>query len=339
MFTCETGREVKCHREGMEMLQYYVGKETKAAPSTEESSQEDEGMKKKSDKPKAPLSLEEELAQLREQAPNHSKKKNQLQQDSEWGLMDLGCRGTVMVLRTRPDFNWIPPLIKHGISKEQKDNDATDKEEPDGKKMKMNGSTEMGQKPSTESSVHTKSSVSPMKDPSAVKRAIQDFMAQPSSSSSWNPVDVVREVLRETKAATNPEAPSSRFVTRMIPLQSTCFASLEEIVASIQLLLQRFLLEQEPDNDSKKTSESAPTTFAIHFKRRHCSSVSGNEAIEAIGKQVALLCPTWKVHLKNPDVKVWVEVCKNTAGISIFSTDDTLSVNTKFNLMELRAPS
>jgi len=381
LLTCETFRELKCQREGIDVLQYYMGKEKIDNTNTNQtttkdddtndgsndgkrkSDGEDDTSNNKSDK----LDLDQELEQLRQQ---NSKGKNSgsNQQHTDLCVYDTGCRGTVLLLCTLPDCQLIPPITKgngHVAAEDEaagdngtlddvaaEDEAAGDTSALDDKKkrkqdLEKNDDFKESETNQDGGGVVAKSCIdtpSSRQEQTSIDEANNDKVIDTKDAvrecvdkgSGWDPVTVIETILKGTTDGTNREAPSSRFVTRMIPLQSTCFASMDEICETTKFLLQRFLYKMEKKQEKDKQTT---TTFGIYVKRRSCGHLTTNAIIQSLGAQVAALAPSWKVDLTAPTVKIWVEICRTTAGVSIFRVNSTLSAKTKFNVVDLRAAS
>lgn len=114
--------------------------------------------------------------------------------------------------------------------------------------------------------------------------------------------------------------PSSRFVQRMIPLQATCFASIDEIRATAQALMKKFF-------------PLKAKTFAIAAKRRNNGNLKRDQIIDTVAGLVLASNPDCKVNLENPEVTIIVEVCKTLCGISVVSSCDKFK---NFNLVMVR---
>ena len=124
-------------------------------------------------------------------------------------------------------------------------------------------------------------------------------------SDAWDPVPIVRQIFQDIAIDSAKDAPSSRFVTRMIPMQVTCYTSPEELTLASRLLLQHYL--------PKSTQ-----TFGIALKRRLCHEQLTKETIiNLIAKEVVQVVPTCKVQLEKPEITIVVEICKTLCGISI----------------------
>lgn len=153
-----------------------------------------------------------------------------------------------------------------------------------------------------------------------------------SMSPPWDPIRTVHAVVKDLVDSneSGARAPGSRFVSRMIPVQATCYASLTEIQEVVDLLLDRLLPTLAP-----LSAEQTPRSFGITFKRRNCSMLQRNTVIEAIAGLVVRRT-SWSVKLREPDFTVMIEVCKTLCGISILpSSCQTVAPN--FNIATLRA--
>eukprot|EP00536_Pseudo-nitzschia_multiseries_P000308 jgi/Psemu1/299957/fgenesh1_kg.4_\ len=146
-----------------------------------------------------------------------------------------------------------------------------------------------------------------------VKKSLSELQNPPP----WDPITTVKAIMSDIDNDSNKEAPSSRFVTRMIPIQATCFASSEELQLTCDEVLKRFI--------SKNTK-----TFAIVFKRRNCSSLDRNKAIKIVGDAMLKLYPDCKVNLGAPDATIIVEVCGTLCGIVVV---EKFKAYRNFNLM------
>jgi tRNA acetyltransferase TAN1 len=279
LLTCESGREGKCRREGLDILRFYWNTQTNA-PSTP------------SNEPKQ-LSLEEELIALKtKKDPN----------DEPFGIFDTGCKGTVFVMCTLPNCSMISPIRKPKTQEPSEASVTSEHSIDRSKKRRLDESNGM----------------------STTCTALQE---QPP----WDPVQTVRNVVHDLSSAelSNAAIPGSRFVTRMIPVQATCFASLDEIGLVLDGLLDRLL----PTLSSKKSHE-APLTFSVNFKRRNCTALTRDAVIKQVATQI-FSRTFWTVKLREPDFTVLIEVCKTLCGMSILpSSCQTIARN--FNLANLR---
>lgn len=93
----------------------------------------------------------------------------------------------------------------------------------------------------------------------------------------------------------------SRFVTKMIPIQATCFATMEEIKPAAKSLLEHFLMPHgiKIANDRSETFQSDDgkpddvtnhknnlPTFKIEFRKRFCSHLKRDDVISVIADSI-----------------------------------------------------
>jgi tRNA(Ser,Leu) C12 N-acetylase TAN1 len=118
----------------------------------------------------------------------------------------------------------------------------------------------------------------------------------------WDPIATIHSIIHDLSSPLSSSMetpPSSRFVTRMIPMQATCYASLEEIRILGRALIQRYLNEVQgkshhqstttpssSSSSSGSTSSRPPQSFAIMVKRRICSNVTRDAIIDALATEV-----------------------------------------------------
>ena len=334
LFTCEIGRESKCRREGLQILQHDWDQMIQSNNSNEKSASNAAAAAAAAvgtssitdttanDERAQALSLDEELALLR----NNSKKANGTPSSlsSRFEDYSTGCRGTVLILCTacRP---LVPPRKKQTARINVADDNAG---APASKKPKrLDGGDR------NESAFEEKDGDDPgQQQPHAATSPTA--APSPSALPVWDPLQAVGRVVRDMQHGRR--YPSSRFITRMVPVQATCFAGLEEIRHAVESLVTATLAESSScapssgsGNDPKKKTT---TTFAIQLKRRICG-LQRERIIEAVGQQVAETAP-WTVNLSAPDFTVIIEICKSVAGVSVVPTSALPMKN--FNLAELR---
>ena len=225
-----------------------------------------------------PLSLEDEIKQLQA-----TKKEKQV-----FSVYETGTRGTMTLLCTLPDCALIAPYAYEKEDQPQKPEDGEEKE-PDTKKVKVQEENQEEQKSTTM------------------------LLQQPPV---WDPVETVRLVLDDLRKGT-ADAPSSRFVTRMIPIQASCFTNNSEITHTARELFA-----------SKKKEKEA--TFGIQVKRRICSHLNTKGVIDLVAKEAPV---TWIVNLSAPKYTIIVEICKTLCGMSII---ENIKEYGNFNLVETR---
>mmetsp|Transcript_27625 Transcript_27625/g.81217 ORF Transcript_27625/g.81217 Transcript_27625/m.81217 type:complete len:412 (-) Transcript_27625:355-1590(-) len=338
LLTCDGGREGKCRREGISILRhYYYASQNKTdkkkggdgAEETDgdcEPKNDERGVGPSAVGKEKELSLDEEIALLQGGASadevlhvSISGASTDAKRKSPFVVYDTGCKGTVFVMCSLPNCDLIPAQ-----GPEATVSDETKIVSDNGMTTSANESGDCGG--DRNATKKRKFEVQDGADGSKVDEA--------SVTPPWDPMDTVHRVLddlSQTKALTASDAPGSRFVTRMIPIQATCFASLEEIHATARSLLNKFLF---PNIVTDKKSKS---TFAITFKRRNCSHLKRDNVIEVVAKAVEELrtayakgssggcekqdrettLPELSVDLSNPDYTVQVEVCRTLCGMSV----------------------
>ncbi len=295
LLTCETGREHKCKREGLEILNFYLQASGHSKTSDDQSNEkEDEGA--------TDLSLEDELERLK------SKKKST--EASSFGVYDTSCRGTVFVLCTLKNCNLIPTIqTEYMLSKKNQvnSNDETggDTDHVPNEKLKHDDVV-----------VETDATSD---GPTNEKNDNETTIAQ--ETPVWNPISTFRTILSDIDNDSNKAAPRSRFVTRMIPIQATCFASPEELELTCAELLKKYVFP-------------STKTFAIVFKRRNCSNLKRNSVIKIVGEMMSKMFPACKVQLDKPDATILIEVCGTLCGVSVVENIDDCR---KFNLIRTAA--
>jgi tRNA acetyltransferase TAN1 len=332
LLTCETGRERRCEREGLEILNYYQcdknggeGGEGDRPSSSSKGTDADDGKGKKQDEENnSSLTLEEELKLLKSQGGNL--------ESSAFAEYDTSCRGTVFILCTLPNCDLIPTIQTQYTQSNNSNNNNDDiKSESENTKSESELSnvkvTEEEKKDKTcigpndekkidETSAITSSEVHKNENNNNVSSSLIESSSSPLPS-PWDPISTVRSVMSDIDNDTNKAVPRSRFVTRMIPIQATCFASPEELTLTTKEVLNRYL--------SRTTK-----TFAITFKRRHCTKIDRNTVIKIVGDAVIQVVPNCTVNLDNPDATILVEICNNLVGISVI---ENLKKYRNFNLL------
>lgn len=311
LLTCDTGRDKKAKREGLQIMNYYYKQVCGGGKKDNKEKKEKEDNKK--------LSLEDELAELKKDT---DKPKFDYGPFSEY---ETGCRGTVFLMCHLPDCNLVPiPKVK------KEEEDAKSEGGPDAKKAK----TEDDDKKEEEEKAKTEDTKSEADDKKETNSN--------DNKQIWDPTVTVRRTLEDLHQESeskqrNFAIPGSRFVVRMIPMQVTCFASMEEITVAFRALLDHYILPQIPDKSVQKS-------YAIKFKKRNCCNVNRDQVIHGIVDQVDRVTKDfpnkeWKVDLGNPDYRIQVEVCKTLCGISMLeaSGEDGRMVKHNYNVADMRA--
>lgn len=108
----------------------------------------------------------------------------------------------------------------------------------------------------------------------------------------------------------------TRFLIRLVPIEVTCKAYLNDIKLEIEKLAEKYFKE-------------APKSFSIIFNHRNNSSVNRDEVIKAVAEIIASKNQENKVNLKEAEVSVVIEVIRGVALIAVIP--DYLKYK-KFNL-------
>jgi tRNA acetyltransferase TAN1 len=162
--------------------------------------------------------------------------------------------------------------------------------------------------------------------------------ADSKKSTTIDPISLVKRVIKDIHTNQEKESPRSRFITRMIPVQTTCFANLEEISRTAKELIDSCFpldahhhLNQQRNSNSNKDTINNRQSFEILFKRRLCSSVTRNECIDAVARHFD--DTRFKVDLTHPDYSFIMEVCKSLVCMSIVHNFKSSCHN--FNLFQI----
>jgi len=309
------------------------------------------------------LSYEPDSKRPRNGSENASSKQIKSSMKSPFSIYDTGLRGMVCILCTLPDCEMVPYtdiLAEIRASKETDSKDtehvATGSNEAKKTDEDDNGTVAKDRivsQTSKESNENT--SLNPLTGPTlwdpveTVKCIFQDAKKcskEGSNDTNGSPNDEEKkdeqEELEQKEASVPKELlasppPGSRFILRILPMQATCYASVEEIKAVSTLLLKRFL----PKFQTILSKGSKEITFKLEIKRRLCAHLKSMQVIEAItplvlGGVEEVPGYTFKVNLSNPDFSVRIEMCKGLCGISILPREDWYK---NFNLAELINPS
>jgi tRNA(Ser,Leu) C12 N-acetylase TAN1 len=334
LLTCETGREKKCRQEAIDILNHYYRMEVRTNKNSNNNKQgdgdngddddDDATHGEDGNDDNTPLSLDEEIKQLQTK-----KKEKQI-----FSVYETGVRGTISLLCTLPEAILVAPFTfnkeTYQPPKPSNDNNDTtlDHPEPASKKPKVGGDESNEVKVAGTESVSTPTTlVVPTSQPEA-----SSSTHHASQFHGWDPVRTVQRILNDLRQGSS-NAPSSRFVTRMIPIQVSCFTNDAEMSHCARELFARIMTTATttttPDQEAHNKQDDV-ITFAIQVKRRICSHLKSKNVIELIAKEAPM---TWKVNLSHPRFTVVVEICKTLCGMSIV---EHLQEYGNFNLLETR---
>lgn len=258
--TCESGREKKCQREALELMHHYYYLSRQQAQdekndatiqqkaqgesdnqldvSIDINTKEDDNVtksnneeQKQDDQEEKQLTLEEELSLLRkgvmaeevltyERNPKRQKgggnNKNELSSmKSPFSAYESGVRGMICILCNLPGSEVIPyhDIVAkiHAARKEKAENEASS----------ANDAAEAGKKVACEN----KEEVVNEED----KKTDNEKKHFSTEKTLWDPVDTVKRIMEGVTEESNPanaskalsSPPSSRFISRMLPMQAT----------------------------------------------------------------------------------------------------------------------
>ena len=113
-----------------------------------------------------------------------------------------------------------------------------------------------------------------------------------------------------------------RHIQRVIPLEIICSANLNELEVKTEPLIAAYFGKSQP-----------PCKFAILFRSRNTQRLQKEETIHRIA---AMVGPSHKVDLENPDKMIIIEAFKNLVGIGIAENYYSLK---RYNLNEISVQS
>jgi hypothetical protein len=342
LWTCEPGKEQRCLREGLQILQYYYNQQH-PGQLQKESTANDTANASEHPSKEGPqiLSLDDEIAMLKNQNKRGNKKP-----DVPFRVYETGCKGTVFVLFVDGRSN---SEKRTADDKESSDAPVVKKQRIDQTKDDVTDSS-VGHEAISDQEFIAAVTTRPVDSQPCSDGAFDADAVADLTCSPWEALPTVLTIFEDLqKEADGPASPpdgdstpgvpgssaqpqpsshipTSRFITRMIPMQGTCFADLDEIQSTVDRLLKQYC----GDIHSKKQ------TFSVQPKRRCCDHLTRLQIITAIGEQVAKVKPKWTVDLRQPDYTIVVETCKTLVGISILPSS-YLKVVGNFNLAEIRA--
>lgn len=111
-------------------------------------------------------------------------------------------------------------------------------------------------------------------------------------------MDHVVKDLSETKMV------KTRFLIRMIPVEVTCKAYIDEVKKAAGPLLDKYF-------------KGEPTTFCLVFNRRHNNNLERDIVIKELADMVSSINEDHKVNLTSATLTIVVEVMKNICAISV----------------------
>nr|XP_031864023.1 uncharacterized protein CI109_000667 [Kwoniella shandongensis]KAA5531095.1 hypothetical protein CI109_000667 [Kwoniella shandongensis] len=119
-----------------------------------------------------------------------------------------------------------------------------------------------------------------------------------------DPHRLVRHILEQ--AETTSRCPL-RFCKRILPISSTCPATLKQLSDTAATLVK----------SAFSTPDQKPLKFAIDTNSRNSDKLERMSMIQAVAQEVSQLNAGHSVDLKNPDRTILVEVFRNTLGMTV----------------------
>ncbi|KAJ1529722.1 hypothetical protein ONE63_006475 [Megalurothrips usitatus] len=116
-----------------------------------------------------------------------------------------------------------------------------------------------------------------------------------------DPVCVVEAILKDIELQSKQK---TRFLLRLLPIETTCKAWPEDIKTASGKLLDKYF-------------KGEPKTFSVIFKRRNNSNVLREELIQDLANDIKLRNPLHRADMKQPDLAVIVEVIRNICCMSV----------------------
>ncbi|XP_069702024.1 THUMP domain-containing protein 1 isoform X1 [Periplaneta americana] len=133
------------------------------------------------------------------------------------------------------------------------------------------------------------------------------------------PVQLVHHIMKDLEATRKQK---TRFLLRLLPIEATCKAYLEDIRQTAEPLFDKYFTKEGK-------------TFVVLFNRRNSSGINREDLIRDLAEMVLLRHPDNKADLKHPQLAVIVEVIRNMCCLSVLPDYFQLR---KYNLLELCTP-
>jgi len=108
----------------------------------------------------------------------------------------------------------------------------------------------------------------------------------------------------------------TRFLLRLIPIEVTCKAYVDDIQKACEPLLEKYF-------------QDSPKSFSIVFNHRNNNQISKDNVIKVVAEMVSAKRSDHKVDLKNAEVSILIEVIK---GIALIGVVPNFTKYKKYNL-------
>ncbi|KAI8375857.1 hypothetical protein BD560DRAFT_392121, partial [Blakeslea trispora] len=137
------------------------------------------------------------------------------------------------------------------------------------------------------------------------------------------PIEPVKLVHHMLTDLTEKQIKTTRYISRYLPVEKTCQANIPDITKTAQSVF-------EPHFNQKDSQDQIVSRkFAIACRVRNCNKLERMDVINALA---ALVGPSHKVDLKDPELTVIVEVCQNICMLSVVHDFNKLK---KYNIESL----
>lgn len=143
------------------------------------------------------------------------------------------------------------------------------------------------------------------------------FIRMRKESGCPSPSELVEYIMN--KAASTGKH-MSRFILRVLPVELTCYASVEEISRTAKSLIEQYFPSGE---------DHPPIKFAVLYEARANSGIERTKIIDTVAK---LVPQCHKVDLSNPDKTIVVQIVKTVCMIGVVHKFKQLL---KYNLRQL----
>ncbi|CAG2061211.1 unnamed protein product [Timema podura] len=131
-----------------------------------------------------------------------------------------------------------------------------------------------------------------------------------------DPLLLVTKIMEDVYQTKKQKA---RFIQRLLPVEATCKAHIEDVRAAFEPLLDKYFTKEVK-------------TFSIIFEKRNSHALDRNKVIEVLAEMVALKNIGNQADLKQPQLAVLVEVVRNMCLLSVLPN---YYMYKKYNLFEL----
>ncbi|KAK4408297.1 THUMP domain-containing protein 1 [Sesamum angolense] len=134
-----------------------------------------------------------------------------------------------------------------------------------------------------------------------------------------SPKDIVQHMMTSL-ASTKKHV--SRFLLRVLPVEVTCYTSVDEIKKAIKPVIDKYF----------PVESEVPRKFAVLYDARANTGIDRSKVIDAVAKSVPSL---HKVDLANPDINIVVQIVKTVCLIGVVEKYKELA---KYNIRQLTSP-